>query len=141
MANTYEKQVEKIRELEIENKYNEAKRETDKLKCKYLLHMGEEFNLREIVSFSNWRDMNEPGLKTLGEEFGNREQKEYEEWTNQSESNLNKLYKCSLTEDYCVARKTGFCSADLPSGDVFYVSLEIDIQKRCPAYENNLEKK
>lgn len=138
MTKIYDKQVEKIRKLEKKFKYDEARREIKKLKCKYLSPIGEENNLKEITGIFPYKDMNGPCLETMGEYFGNRNQKERKIWLKQSESDLNKLYKCNLTGDYCVARKTGFNSSDLPSGDYPYVFVEINIQKRCPAFENDL---
>ena len=141
MVDIYNKQVEKIRELEKKHKYDESYIEINKLKCKYLSPIEEDSNLRDIGRIFNYGYKDGPCLEAMAEKFGNRKQEERVEWRNQYKSDLDKLYKRSLTGGYCVARKTGFYSSDLPSGDYHYVFVEIDIQKRCPAFENDLEKK
>lgn len=141
MTNSYERKVEQIGNLLDENKYDEAKVEIRKLCCKHLTPTGQELGLREMANIYLYSDMKGPCLDTLGEKAGNRTGKERKVWDTDSNVPLNRLYKCALTGDYCIATRRGFHSSDLPEGDYYFKYVEIDSQKKCPAFKNSLEDK
>ncbi len=147
MIDSYEGRVKKIEELFREafrkNRHDlndKAETMIRELSCKHLTPVGQE--LGEIASTFHYSDIRGPCLYTGGEPRGNSN-KEYGVWKVDSKIPLDNLYRCSLTGDYCVARKSGFHSSDIPEGDSHTVYVEIDNQQRCPAYNvpNDLAKK
>lgn len=141
MTDSYERKVEQIKGLLHENKYDEGKVEIRKLCCIHLTPTGQELGLNEVAHIFLYKNMKGPCLDTLGEKAGNATGEGRKVWDTGSNGSLDRLYKCALTGDYCIATRRDFHSSDIPEGDYFFRYVEIDSQKRCPAFKNSLEDK
>ncbi len=145
----YEREVKEIKELNRQSipssaseeklrKYNETRARIRALSCEHLTNTGEDMGLRELSTIFYYKDMKGPCLDTLGEEADENSESEekFEKWQEDSKIPLDRLYKCALTGDYCIARRTGYHPSSISSGDYHYAFVEIDKQQRCPGFES-----
>ena len=136
MKETYSEKVKQAEKLLKEDQYSEASSELRKLSCRHLRPTGLDLGLDEIARIFPYSDISGPCLYTPGEKAEDKStDEERKAWDEDSRVPLDRLYKCVLTGEDCVARKTGFHCSDIPAGDYHYVFVEMDVQGRCPAYE------
>ena len=59
----------------------------------------------------------------------------YESWSRSATRELESLYKCKLTGEYCIARIEHKHVSDSYEGDNYNVMVKVDLQTRCPGFD------
>lgn len=131
---THEKAMSKVGELRHLNMYRAAD-DMMRLSCCAYLQLSNMDGVKEqgIDRYCNIGDV----LISAAEHFGDRTDKKetYEVWNERTKNDLQDLYKCKLTGDYCVSRMKSFHRSDIPEGDCNEVISNVDIQIRCPSFK------
>ena len=130
----HERAMAKIGELRHLNHYKEADEMMRSSCCAHLQLLNlEGVKEQGIDSYYNLGDV----LISSAEDFGDRRDKQesYESWNVRTKNNLQELYKCGLTGDYCTSKTKAFHHSDIPQGDCNKVIANVNIQLRCPAFE------
>ncbi|MBR9706467.1 hypothetical protein GOV14_05505 [Candidatus Pacearchaeota archaeon] len=135
MDKKYEQRVNEIRKRLHKNQYGVATKQMRSLACHNLINIGLEIGLEEHGIIGSSLEKDGPYLVTNGEAFKGGSEEEYGQWYDDFKEQLDESYKCDLTEEHCVVRKTGFyLGGSGANGRCRQAYVEINKQTRCPAF-------
>ena len=130
----HEKAMNEVSKLTNSDRYDESTKLMRMSCCEYLrLKKLSSVHEQGLGSYYDIGDI----LLSAGEDFGDRKNKKesFEFLDKRTEKELQDLYKCKLTGEYCVARNMDFHSSDIVEGHHNEVMVNIDIQMRCTSFK------